>query len=133
MTINSQIVGSENSLLYTETQLDYAWVAGIVDGEGNIGSTQKADDYGYYLGNPVLRLSITQASDDKDIIPEMLLRIKNIFSTGNIYKKKSSKHYKKQQYVYYVYGRKAERVIRLIWFRLGEVKKEQAIKAGFKL
>lgn len=112
---------------------DYAWAAGIIDGEGCIlrhpRKTIKSN--GKVYRDFLFKLSISQASSDG--IPEILTRFQTIFKCGVINGpyKNSSILTKKPMYLYIVRTDQAKAVIRKLWLYLGDVKRQQAINAGY--
>lgn len=114
------------------TTHDYAWAAGIIDGEGHIGRYEAGYTHpnGRYYAKTQLRLIITQA-DYNDDISDMLRRFKYIFKTGYYFKRKKQKEHHTQTHTLMITNKKCERVLRLVWPWLGLAKREQAINAYF--
>lgn len=119
------------SIVDIKRETDLAWAAGIIDGEGTIDrhNASYTHQNGNYYTRYKLRLRIPQATDD-DSIPEMLLRLKNIFGSGNISPRKGTK---KIQYVYTITDNNVKEVLQLLWPYLGTIKRKQAYTAGFRL
>lgn len=112
-------------------QTDLAWAAGIFEGEGNFFREKR--EYGSRgKKSVVMQLRVYQTSFN-DNPPEMLMRFKTIFNCGHIYFERPKTGKWKPKYRYSVHGREARQVLELIWPYLGNVKKEQACKVGFKL
>lgn len=95
-------------------EVDYAWCAGLFDGEGTT-SVLKAqrDRYAY------VRMSVSQKQ------PEVLERFLAIIKLGKIYKSKTREIfsldiYKQEDVV---------SVLNILWPYLSEVKKQQALNA----
>ncbi len=86
-------------------ETDLAWSAGIIDGEGYIGTYLARTNTGECW---VLKVTVANTN------LKMLERLKEIFSDGFINVKKKSKAHHKQQWHWNVCSKKAERVLKLV-------------------
>ena len=103
---------------------NYAWAAGIVDGEGHIGATIRSAQ----ASRPnhmvrAIRLTVPQTD------PQMLERLPALFG-GRIRKRGEPKPNHKQRWDYTLSGGpRVIKAIELMWPWLGTVKRQQALAA----
>ena len=104
-----------------------AWAAGIVDGEGcfddgsRIGKTRKGPRKYYSL-----RLAVSQATPNISNVPEMVLRLRELFPLSHVYGPKQQKKAYNPQYRFEARGFQAvQNVAASIWPWLGKVKPNQ--------
>jgi hypothetical protein len=103
---------------------ELAWAAGLFDGEGHIRSHRHSSN----VRGQHLELNVVQNNDSWAFAPEMLYRLEELFKVGTVcgpYDNKLSQNWK---WIITNFHH-CQFVIGLMWFKLSDVKKDQAAKA----
>lgn len=115
-----------------QERLEWAWAAGIIDGEGTIyiaKITNKRPKKTYTYQRP--RIAVAQYGGEE--APEMLIRLMELFGgsvNGPYGPYRSAVNTKKRQFVWQIQGyQKVIVALCSMWSWMGEVKRQQAVKA----
>jgi len=106
-------------------KLEYAWAAGIIDGEGCFTSQKHSKG-----GKKYPRLVISQSSNCG--VPEILLRCKALFG-GSINIQAPRGKQDKPAYKLYLGSKATKLAAEKVWPWLGKLKKEQAKQVGIDI
>ena len=102
---------------------EIAWAAGLWDGEGWVGPLAHRSHAGYF----VVEAEVKQSGSE---LPEVLTRFHRIVGAGRVYGPILQKHGWRDVYRWRTGGiDNVERVVRILWPWLGEIKREQARRA----
>lgn len=101
------------------TEAEYAWAAGIIDGEGWFGAVKNRS--GHYSRTT---LTVSQASRDGKI-PEVVLRLKDILDGGIYGPRPPSKLGKYPTYIAVISHKQIQIHLESLWAHLTEVKRAQ--------
>jgi hypothetical protein len=115
--------GAARTLPLKETSEEFAWAAGVFDGEGSVCLLRHRTHAGHFLAEA----SVTQSGTG---VPEVLLRLQQIAGCGRIYGPYAQKDSVLPVYRWKCYrSRQVEDFIAGLWPWLGEVKRKQAERA----
>lgn len=115
---------AEWDFLSPEEKLRWAWLAGIIDGEGYIGLSLASRRDGYYHSALVLRISMTHR--------ETLLEIQRITNLGSVFEARPATRNWKTAFEWRVYNKEAAAVLRTCISMLVTKRDQAAIAIKFQ-